>query len=133
MQRGGCRFGAGQKNRIGLGGRHFGVGNWRAQQFCEDELVAGIAKSVRCLLFAKTENHQTFFTYASSQASKVTIAGDQTETIETAGVKQVHRIDDERAIGCIFPRGVCKLLYWFDGVFLEYFFQDELLEEVKSP
>ena len=49
-------------------------------------------------------------------ASEVAVAGDEAESVQVAGVEQVHGIDDQCAVGCVLTDRVAELLDWLDRV-----------------
>ena len=81
-----------------------------------------IAKSVGRLLLAESEHRQPFFTQPHRKSGEIAVAGDQAKSVEFTRVQQIHRINNQRAVGCILTGGIGKLLNRFDGVFLQYLF-----------
>ena len=75
-----------------------------------NELVASGDERARCLALPKTIDGDALLTDAGSEASKVTVARDDAEAGEAAGIEQVHGVDDHRAIGRVLAGGVSELL-----------------------
>ncbi len=93
-----------------------------AQEFSKYKLVASIAKCIRRLLFAKAEDSESLFAQPHCKTREIAVACNQTKPIEFSCVEQVHSIDDECAVGSIFPCRICKLLNRFDCVPLQHLF-----------
>lgn len=53
---------------------------------------------------------------ARCQAGEIAVGGDEAETVETAGVQQVHRIDDQSDIRGILAAGIGEVLVRLDRV-----------------
>ncbi|MNZ89696.1 hypothetical protein D3C78_1086310 [compost metagenome] len=95
---------------------HRGLGCHGAEDFGVDELVAGRNERLGGLLLAEAVDGQPFLAQARGQAGEVAVAGDQAEAVETAGVEQVHGVDDQRAVGGVLAAGVGELLHRLDRV-----------------
>jgi hypothetical protein len=80
------------------------------------EPSTGLPETLRRFLLAESKNIDALVTDAGGKSGKITVRGNQTKSIEPAAMKQVHCIDDQRDVGCIFPGGVGKLLLRYDGV-----------------
>src|SRR5690606_8058568 len=75
-----------------------------------DELVASYNKRFRGFLFSHSKYFHPCFPEPGSQAGKITIAGNQTESPDLAGIEDVHGVDNHSGVSCIFPGGVAILL-----------------------
>ena len=79
-----------------------------------DKLVAGADKRFRRLFFTKAIDYQARLANPRGQACKVAVARDDAEAIELLRIQQIHRINDQRAVGGIFPDGISELLNRLD-------------------
>src|SRR5690606_30995461 len=75
-----------------------------------DELVAGRDEGLGRFLLAETVHGQALLADTRGQAGEVAVAGNDAETVEIARVHQVHRVDDQRAVGGVLAGGVVELL-----------------------
>lgn len=87
-----------------------------------DELVAGSDERARGLSFSKTVDCDALFADAGRQSREVAVAGNDAKSGEAPGVKQVHGVDDHRAVRGILTGCICELLDRLDGVFEQAFF-----------
>src|SRR5690606_38018629 len=81
-----------------------------AQVLDVDELVAGGNEGLGGLAFAESVDRQSLLADARRQAGEVAVAGDDAEAVQVAAVHQVHRVDDQRAVGGVLAGGVVELL-----------------------
>src|SRR5471030_2307898 len=75
-----------------------------------DKLVASLHKRLGRLLFAEAIDRHPFLAQASSQPGEIAVAGHQAKAIEPARIEQVHRINDQRAVGGVLALGISELL-----------------------
>lgn len=78
---------------------------------------------MRIMLVPKPINLDPLLANPRSQPSEIAIRRNETEAGKTAGVEQVHGIDDHGAVGGVFAGRVGELLDGDDGV----------LEQAASP
>jgi len=98
-----------------------------AEYFRIHKLVAGADKRFRRLFFTKTIDDQARLANSRGQACKVAVARDDAEAIELLRIQQIHRINDQRAVGGIFPDGISKLLNRLDRLLQENVFPSPLI------
>src|SRR5690606_37853416 len=75
-----------------------------------DELVAGGDERLRRLALAEAVHGQALLADARRQPGEVAVAGDDAEAVQVAAVHQVHRVDDQGAVGGVLAGGVVELL-----------------------
>ncbi len=75
-----------------------------------DELGARRHEGLGRLALAKAVRHEALLADARRQPREVAVAGHQAEPVHRAAVEQVHRVDDQRAIGGVLAGRVAELL-----------------------
>ena len=104
------RRGFGRRRLWRGGGFRFLLFAGRIEHVEINELVASGDEGAGRLAFPKTIDGDALLTDAGSEASKVTVARDDAEAGEAAGIEQVHGVDDHCAIGRVLAGRVGELL-----------------------
>lgn len=76
----------------------------------EDEAPAGLAQGLRRVASADAEHLQSLLAEPAREPCEIAVRGDEHESVESPGVHQVHRVDDERDVGRVLAFRVRKLL-----------------------
>nr|WP_233200070.1 hypothetical protein [Ottowia massiliensis] len=84
--------------------------------FKVNETVAGVAKSFGRFFIAESICDESIGAYSGGQGREIAVAGNQAETIKSAAVEQVHRVDDQFHIRRVLAFGIGELLHGHDGV-----------------
>jgi hypothetical protein len=93
-----------------------------AQRLDVGELRAGVDERHRRLLFAEAVDLHALGQQPHHQRGEVGVAGDDRETVEVAGVQQVHRVDHHRHVRGVLAGGVGELLDRPDRVLVQHRF-----------
>ena len=103
--------------RLGLAAGGLDIGRCiRQQVFGVSEASAGLPEALRGLLLTESEDIHALLANARREPCEITVGRDQTETVETTAVQEVHRVDDKRDVGGILADRVGKLLLRDDGM-----------------
>ena len=78
--------------------------------------ITPINKRLGCVTLAYTDYKKALLSDSCSQAGVVAVARYQAKGVYTAGIKSVHRINNQGAVSSIFPRGIPKLLDRLEGM-----------------
>ncbi len=115
------RCGFGRRRLWRSGGFRFLPFAGRIEHVEINKLVAGGDEGAGRLAFPKTVDGDALLTDAGGEASKVTVARDDAEAGEAAGIEQVHGVDDHCAIGRVLAGRIGELLDRLNRMFEQAF------------
>ncbi len=95
----------------------FGLFRLLFEDFDIDEFITSDDERIWGLFFSDTDNELTCFSKPCCEPREVAVWRDEAKSLHSLRVEDIHRIDDHRRVGSIFPGRITVLLYRSDGIF----------------
>lgn len=109
-------------SRLRIVARRLGLYRIGVEHVEIDELVASGNEGARGFAFAEAVDGDALFADTRRQPGEIAIAGNDAKCGKTAGVEQVHRVNDHCPVRGILSRRVGKLLDRLDGMLQQALF-----------